>query len=73
MGSKSVGIVLCTVVYLLVPHIAYAYVDPGAGSYIMQVLLASLITVPFVVKMLWRKAFVKKECKEQTTDKSDED
>lgn len=37
------------------PIPAYAYVDPGTGSYILQILLAGLLAVPFAIKRYWVK------------------
>ncbi len=44
----------------LFPRNSYAYLDPGSGSYLIQILLAGLFTVSAVLKMFWRKitAFV---------------
>ncbi len=33
---------------------AHAYIDPGTGSYIFQVIVAGLLGAGFVVKMFWR-------------------
>ena len=34
---------------------AYAYLDPGTGSYIFQVLIATFIGALFTIKMYWQK------------------
>ena len=34
---------------------AFAYLDPGTGSYIFQVLVATLIGGLFTIKMHWQK------------------
>lgn len=34
---------------------AHAYVDPGSGSYAMQIGLASALTALFSVKMFWQR------------------
>jgi hypothetical protein len=31
-----------------------AYIDPGTGSFILQVLVASLAGVVYIIKMFWR-------------------
>ena len=38
---------------------SHAYIDPGSGSYVLQLLVASFFAVVFTVKMFWRniKAF----------------
>ena len=40
---------------LFFPRYAYAYIDPGVGSYITQVIVATLLTIVFTVKLWWRK------------------
>ena len=39
----------------LIPEPAFAYLDPGTGSYIFQVLVATLIGGLFTIKMYWQK------------------
>jgi hypothetical protein len=34
---------------------AHAYLDPGTGSYIFQVLVATIIGALFTVKIFWQK------------------
>ncbi len=34
---------------------AYAYIDPGTGSYIFQLLLAGLLGAAYVLKVYWMK------------------
>jgi hypothetical protein len=38
---------------LLLTREAHAYLDPGAGSYIFQILLASLVGALFMLKVFW--------------------
>lgn len=33
----------------------YAYLDPGTGSYVIQLLLAAIVGGLFAVKLYWRK------------------
>jgi hypothetical protein len=40
---------------LLCPTDALAYLDPGTGSYALQLALAVLVGATFTVKMYWRK------------------
>jgi len=42
------------VVLILAPSNAYAYIDPGTGSYILQIVLAALLGALFALKMFWR-------------------
>ena len=45
--------VVCSV-FLLCSSPAYAYLDPGSGSYIFQILLAALLGASFAIKTFWR-------------------
>ncbi|NJD59460.1 MAG: hypothetical protein C3F13_09005 [Anaerolineales bacterium] len=41
---------------LFAPHFrSLAYLDPGSGSIIVQVLIAGLMTVGIVLKVFWKK------------------
>ena len=44
------------------PHKAYAYLDPGTGSYILQLVLGFLLGGVFAIKIFWTKikTFLKK-------------
>ena len=41
--------------YLAFPQTAYPYLDPGTGSYILQMLIAAFLGVFFAVKIYWRQ------------------
>ncbi len=45
---------LVGLIILFNPKNAYAYLDPGSGSYLTQIILASLLGLAFVVKSSWR-------------------
>jgi hypothetical protein len=34
---------------------AYAYIDPGTGSYIFQIVIASLVGAAFTLKLFWKR------------------
>jgi len=46
---------IAAIVQMLLPQTAFAYLDPGTGSYIFQVLVATLIGGLFTIKMYWQK------------------
>ncbi len=53
MKQKNVVIVLLIVfasIYLSSPPRAEAYLDPGTGSYILQILIAGLLSALFMIK-----------------------
>jgi len=37
------------------PQKVYAYLDPGTGSYILQLIIAAFFGVGFAVKVYWKK------------------
>jgi len=41
--------------FLFLNSPAYAYLDPGSGSYACQLLLAGLLAVMYLVRLYWRK------------------
>ena len=54
MNSSLVALALLVAV-LSIPSTARAYVDPGTGSYFLQILIAGLLGAAFAVKLYWRK------------------
>lgn len=44
-----------TVISICSQHSAYAYLDPGTGSYVLQMVLAALFGALFAVKLFWNK------------------
>ncbi len=52
-------VVLATILVGILAIPAYAYIDPGTGSYILQMALAFLLGALFALKMFWQnvKAF----------------
>lgn len=54
---------------------AHAYVDPGTGSYIIQLIIAGLVGAAFAVKVYWGKIkalFSNRSAKEQGTGDDNE-
>lgn len=51
-------------IFLLTPSTCFAYLDPGSGSYLIQIIIASLAGVGYLLKVNWEKVkniFAKKE------------
>ena len=46
---------------------AFAYLDPGSGSYIIQILIGTLLGGFFAIKVYWRrlKAYFSKDRKDE--------
>ena len=45
-------IALCLIVF---PPPSYAYIDPGSGSYVIQILVAGLLGFLYSIKLFWSK------------------
>lgn len=43
------------VLLLLIPCTAHAYLDPGTGSMIVQVIIGSVLAGLYMAKVYWRK------------------
>ncbi len=52
---------LCTVLlltigaWLIAMRPCYAYIDPGIGSYVFQIAIASLVGLALAIKSFWRQ------------------
>jgi len=46
-------VVLAGTFLLLLPRNAFAYIDPGTGSYILQIMLAAFLGALFALKIFW--------------------
>ncbi len=69
-------IVSLFLLYLLSSRVAYAYLDPGTGSYILQLIIGFLFGALFTVKIYWRKVktfFVKSFLKKSQNVKKGND
>lgn len=46
-----------SIVILLVAwsYDAYAYLDPGTGSYVLQIAIAGIVSGLFILKIFWRR------------------
>lgn len=48
-------IVLTAWMLAVYPKVLYAYIDPGSGSYFLQMLIGAVIGCIFAVKIYWVK------------------
>jgi len=46
---------IVVVAAFLTPLCAQAYIDPGTGSYVIQLLIAAFIGISFSIKIFWKK------------------
>lgn len=49
---------IVTVLFCVFPCSVHAYIDPGTGSYLFQVLLAVFLGALFVLKSWWMKVVI---------------
>jgi hypothetical protein len=70
-------VIFITVFYLFVfPRNVYAYIDPGSGSYLIQVILGFVFGGVFMVKLYWKRikdAIFKKNTKTKKEEISEKD
>lgn len=50
------GYFIFLILFGIIPFSAGAYLDPGTGSYLFQMLIAGALGGLFVIKTYWRKA-----------------
>jgi hypothetical protein len=62
---------LLTFALLVLPSTAHAYLDPGTGSYVVQLLIGGLLGGLFALGVFWRRvvAFIKHLFKHGIGDK----
>jgi len=55
---------------LLLPSLAHAYLDPGTGSYVVQILIGTLLGGLFALGLFWRRfvASIKRLFKRRNSD-----
>lgn len=67
----SVGMAaLCLMILLLTLSPAYAYLDPGMGSYVFQIVIAAAIGAAFAAKLFFHRLF---NWRKSPTPKSEEE
>lgn len=72
-GSKLGWVLLFTVIALQIQvTVAYAYLDPGTGSYLFQIIAAALLGMLFAFKIFWRKVVAIFKRKKVITDHAQE-
>ena len=60
--------------FLLAARPARAYLDPGSGSFIYQILIASLLGAGVAIRMYWRRIkgfFARRPAREKDGPKAD--
>jgi hypothetical protein len=55
MSSIRKIFLAASLVHIMITGEAHAYVDPGTGSYLLQILIAGLLGAAFALKLYWNK------------------
>lgn len=63
-------VLLLLTLLLALPSVAHAYLDPGTGSYVMQLLLGTVLGGLFALGVFWRRvlSFFKRLFKRGSSD-----
>jgi len=57
-SKMIIGAVLMLILFITLTKNAYAYLDPGTGSYFFQLLIAGLLGALFLIKSFWKNLAV---------------
>lgn len=64
-------LLLAALAVILAPEAAHAYIDPGTGSMLLQLLIAGLLGSLYGLKMYWRRLVL--YFRPPATDKQEKD
>ena len=73
--SKAVATALLAALCSALPRPAHAYIDPGSGSYVFQMLIAGFLSFAFAVRHYWDRlrSFITRQRSERGEDNGDGD
>ena len=54
-GCPARVLLLLTLLLLALPSTAHAYLDPGTGSYVVQLLIGTMLGGLFALGVFWRR------------------
>ena len=65
---------VCALFVVLLPTSAFAYIDPGTGSILIQGLIAAIAAIAVTLKLYWHrfKALFRRSSREQTESEKPE-
>jgi membrane protease YdiL (CAAX protease family) len=56
MKKRIISLFLFVIIIIIgLPTLAFGYIDPGTGSYLLQVAIAALLGGVLAVKIFWQK------------------
>lgn len=53
--NQILNIVICALIFLASAKYTQAYLDPGSGSYIFQIILAAILGAAFSIKIFFAR------------------
>ena len=67
-------ILIFLLIFILAPSVSWAYLDPGTGSFIIQILVATVVGTLVTIKMYWSKiiGIFKKKSENETEIEMDD-
>jgi hypothetical protein len=51
----KLGMLIAALIIVFSPVKAHAYLDPGTGSYIIQMAIAGAVSALFAIKIFWKR------------------
>ena len=54
-SSLMTIVVMILILYFSIPARAYAYLDPGTGSFIIQMIVGGLLGIAFTIGLFWKR------------------
>ena len=74
-GMKNTLLVLFFLLLISFTRESEAYIDPGSGSYVLQLIVASFFAIVFTLKVFWRniRAFFSGTTAKKHTDTTNSD
>jgi len=51
----AMAVIAVALLMILVPSAAFAYIDPGTGSFIVQGIIAAVVGIGVAVKIFWHR------------------
>ena len=70
-SCRMLGIAVALSLFIISSKGAQAYIDPGTGGLVLQVVIASVLAAGFVIKATWKNivgAFTKRFAKRDADD-----
>lgn len=47
--------IISIILFVTIPTMAFGYIDPGTGSYLLQILIATLLGSLLALKIFWQR------------------